>query len=110
MQLQSATDPPKKIVLGERMLAADGTEYVMLQEKEAGRPIEIVYPSEGTPLIVGPNADVQGRAQSERGAAAAGLDVLRRNASSFPSTTAGCARCMRRRRKSRAARRSPRSS
>jgi iron(III) transport system substrate-binding protein len=56
MQLQSATDPPKKIVLGERMLAADGTEYVMLQEKEAGRPIEIVYPSEGTPLIVGPNA------------------------------------------------------
>ena len=56
MQLQSATDPPKKIVLGERMLAADGTEYVMLQEKEAGRPIEIVYPTEGTPLIVGPNA------------------------------------------------------
>jgi iron(III) transport system substrate-binding protein len=56
MQLQSATDPPKKIVLGERMLAADGSEYVMLQEKEAGRPIEIVYPSEGTPLIVGPNA------------------------------------------------------
>jgi iron(III) transport system substrate-binding protein len=56
MQLQSATDPPKKIVLGERMLAADGSEYVMLQEKEAGRPIDIVYPSEGTPLIVGPNA------------------------------------------------------
>ena len=30
MQLQSATDPPKKIVLGERMVAADGIEYVML--------------------------------------------------------------------------------
>jgi iron(III) transport system substrate-binding protein len=56
MQLQSATDPPKKIVLGERMVAADGTEYVMLQEKEKGSPIEIVYPTEGTPLIVGPNA------------------------------------------------------
>jgi iron(III) transport system substrate-binding protein len=56
MQLQSATDPPKKVVLGERMIAADGVEYVMLQEKERGRPIDIVYPSEGTPLIVGPNA------------------------------------------------------
>ena len=56
MQLQSATDPPKKIVLGERMVAADGVEYVMFQEKEKGGPIEIVYPTEGTPLIVGPNA------------------------------------------------------
>ena len=56
MQVQSATDPPKKIVLGERMVAVDGTEYVMLQEKEAGRPLEIVYPAEGSPLIVGPNA------------------------------------------------------
>jgi iron(III) transport system substrate-binding protein len=56
MQLQSATDPPKKIVLGERMVAADGSEYVMLTEKEKGSPIEIVYPTEGTPLIVGPNA------------------------------------------------------
>ena len=56
MQLQSATDPPKKIVLGERIVAADGTEYVMLQEKEKGGPIDIAYPSEGTPLIVGPNA------------------------------------------------------
>ena len=56
MQLQSATDPPKKIVLGERMIAADGTEYVMLQEKEKGSPLEIVYPAEGTPLIIGPNA------------------------------------------------------
>jgi iron(III) transport system substrate-binding protein len=56
MQLQSATDPPKKVVLGERMIAADGVEYVMLREKERGGPIEIAYPSEGTPLIVGPNA------------------------------------------------------
>ncbi len=56
MQLQSATDPPKKIVLGERMVAADGVEYVMFQEKEKGGPVEIVYPTEGTPLIVGPNA------------------------------------------------------
>jgi iron(III) transport system substrate-binding protein len=56
MQVQSATDPPKKLALGERAIMADGGEYVALQLKEKGDPIEIVYPSEGTPLIVGPNA------------------------------------------------------
>jgi iron(III) transport system substrate-binding protein len=56
MQVQSATDPPKKLALGERAIMADGGEYVALQLKEGGDPIEIVYPTEGTPLIVGPNA------------------------------------------------------
>ena len=56
MQVQSAADPPKKLALGERAIMADGGEYVALQQKEKGDPIEIVYPTEGTPLIVGPNA------------------------------------------------------
>src|SRR5919197_1005174 len=56
MQVQSATDPPKKLTLGERAIMADGGEYVVLQMKEKGDPLEIVYPVEGTPLIVGPNA------------------------------------------------------
>ncbi len=56
MQVQSATDPPKKLALGERAIMADGGEYVALGLKEKGDPIEIVYPTEGTPLIVGPNA------------------------------------------------------
>jgi iron(III) transport system substrate-binding protein len=56
MQVQSATDPPKKLALGERAIMADGGEYVALQLKEGGDPIEIVYPTEGTPLIIGPNA------------------------------------------------------
>jgi iron(III) transport system substrate-binding protein len=56
MQVQSATDPPKKLALGERAIMADGGEYVAIGLKEKGDPIEIVYPSEGTPLIVGPNA------------------------------------------------------
>ncbi len=56
MQVQSATDPPKKIQLGERAVMADGTEYVLFQLKEKGSPVEIVYPTEGTPLITGPNA------------------------------------------------------
>jgi iron(III) transport system substrate-binding protein len=35
---------------------ADGVEYVLFQQKEKGDLIEIVYPTEGTPLIIGPNA------------------------------------------------------
>jgi len=35
---------------------ADGNEYNMFQEKEGGRPVEIVYPTEGTPLATGPSA------------------------------------------------------
>ncbi len=56
MQLQSASDPPKKLALGERAIMADGVEYLVLQQKEAGQPVEPVYASEGTPLIIGPNA------------------------------------------------------
>jgi iron(III) transport system substrate-binding protein len=56
MQVQSASDPPKKLALGERAIMADGVEYVLFQLKEKGDPIEIIYPTEGTPLIIGPNA------------------------------------------------------
>ncbi|HZP76776.1 MAG TPA: extracellular solute-binding protein [Pseudolabrys sp.] len=55
MQVQSSTDPPKKLALGERAVMADGNDYNVVQLKESGRPVEVVYPSEGTPLIVGPN-------------------------------------------------------
>src|SRR3981189_2851396 len=33
MQVQSATDPPKKLALGERAIMADGGEYVAIQLK-----------------------------------------------------------------------------
>ena len=49
------SDPPKKLALGERAIMADGNEYISHQVKDAGGPVEIVYPTEGTPLIVGPN-------------------------------------------------------
>ena len=55
MQVQSSTDPPKKLALGERAVMVDGNEYNALQLKESGKPVEIVYPTEGTPLAVGPN-------------------------------------------------------
>ena len=56
MQVQSSTDPPKKLALGERAVMVDGNEYNALQLKEDGKPVEIVYPTEGTPMAVGPNA------------------------------------------------------
>jgi iron(III) transport system substrate-binding protein len=55
MQVQSSTDPPKKLALGERAVMVDGNEYNALQLKESGKPVEIVYPTEGTPVAVGPN-------------------------------------------------------
>jgi iron(III) transport system substrate-binding protein len=56
MQVQSASDPPKKLALGERAIMADGIEYGLFQLKERGQPVELVYATEGTPLIIGPNA------------------------------------------------------
>jgi iron(III) transport system substrate-binding protein len=56
MQVQSSADPPKKLDLGERAVMADGNEYNIFELKEKGRPVEPVYASEGSPLIVGPNA------------------------------------------------------
>ncbi|HYM03712.1 MAG TPA: extracellular solute-binding protein [Stellaceae bacterium] len=53
MQAQSGTEPPKKLALGERPVMVDGAEYVMWSLRAAGNPVAIVYPSEGTPLIVG---------------------------------------------------------
>jgi len=55
MQVQSASDPPKKLEIGERAVQADGNEYNLLQIKEKKGPVDIVYATEGTPLIVGPN-------------------------------------------------------
>jgi iron(III) transport system substrate-binding protein len=54
MQVQSSTDPPKKLSLGERAVMADGNEYGVVLLKEAGQPVEPVYPAEGAPTISGP--------------------------------------------------------
>jgi len=54
MQVQSSTDPPKKLSLGERAVMADGNEYGVVLLKEAGQPVQPIYPTEGTPTISGP--------------------------------------------------------
>ena len=55
MQVQSSADPPKKLGLGERAVMVDGNEYNIHIMKEQGQPVEAVYPTEGAPLIIGPN-------------------------------------------------------
>jgi len=54
MQVQSASDPPKKMALGERAVQADGADAILLLLKEQGQPVEAVYPSEGSPVITTP--------------------------------------------------------
>jgi iron(III) transport system substrate-binding protein len=56
MQVQSATDTPKKISLGERAVMVDGAGYLVIRYKEDGQPVDVVYPTEGTPLATGPSA------------------------------------------------------
>ncbi len=56
LQVQSATDTPKRVVRGERAVMVDGNESNVLLLKEAGKPIEVVYATEGTPSIVQPSA------------------------------------------------------
>jgi iron(III) transport system substrate-binding protein len=55
MQVQSSTDPPKKLALGERALMADGNDYNLIQLMDQGRPVAPIYPAEGTPTITGPS-------------------------------------------------------
>ena len=55
LQVQSAADPPRKLLLGERAVMADGNDYNLLLLKEQGKPVEVVYASEGSPLIIVPS-------------------------------------------------------
>ncbi len=56
MQVQSATDTPKKIQLGERAVMIDGAGYLVIRYKEEGQPVDIIYPEEGTPVATSPSA------------------------------------------------------
>jgi iron(III) transport system substrate-binding protein len=60
LQVQSATDTPKRIELGERAIMIDGASYLVIRGKEAGKPVDIIYPSEGTPVATSPSAVMKG--------------------------------------------------
>jgi iron(III) transport system substrate-binding protein len=51
MQVQAAVDAVKKLALGERAAMVDGSEYAALFTRDAGNPIEAIYPTEGSPLV-----------------------------------------------------------
>jgi iron(III) transport system substrate-binding protein len=55
LQVQSATDTPKKIALGERAIMVDGAGYLVIRDKEAGKPVDVIYPTEGTPVATSPS-------------------------------------------------------
>ena len=55
LQVQSSTEPPKKLALGERAVMADGADFLLVLLKEQGQAVEPVYPIEGAPLIVVPS-------------------------------------------------------
>ena len=78
MQVQSASDPPKKLALGERAVQADGNEYNLFQLKEAGRPVEPVYADRRHAAGHRPERHLQERAESERRAAVPELLLQRR--------------------------------
>ncbi len=83
LQVQSATDTPKKIVLGERAVMADGNEYNVLLLKEAGKPIEPVYASGRLAVHRAAVGDLCRRAASQCRAAIPELLVHRRGAAAF---------------------------
>ncbi len=69
MQVQSATDPPKKLSLGERAVMADGTEYNIFLLKECRPAGRGRLPLGRHALYRRPQWRLQGGAQSQRGQA-----------------------------------------
>ena len=55
MQVQSATEPARKVAVGERAVSLDSMEYAF-SELAKGAPLLIVYPEEEAPRITSPAA------------------------------------------------------
>ena len=110
MQVQSATDTPKKIALGERAIMVDGAGYLVIQRqggRQAGRGD---LSDRGHAARHRPERRVQGGAQSQRRAAVPQLDARRARASRSWSTARASIRRTSRRSRSPASASSPTSS
>jgi iron(III) transport system substrate-binding protein len=53
---QSVHDPAQVVAAGERIVGANGAEYFLYSQRKKGNPIGIVYPEDGSPLVVSPSA------------------------------------------------------
>src|SRR5260370_38643188 len=51
MLVQSANDPSTVVTSGERVVAVNGGGYSAYQLKKKGKPLEIVFPRVGLPLV-----------------------------------------------------------
>lgn len=88
MQVQSSTEPPKKLAQGERSVEVDGNEYNIFRLQDEGVPIKIVYPPEGTPLAVG-NAGVLAEAPHKNAAKLFYAFLFSKEAQQLNSDTGG---------------------
>jgi len=105
MQVQSATDPPKKLALGERAVMADGGEYNVLQGKESGgRSRSSIRRKARRSSSVRMDCSRTRPIRTPRAYSSA--IALRPNVSNSSSISALCARCILWSRRKRAARRS----
>ena len=86
----------------------DGSDYVLTLLKDGGRPVELVYPTEGTPLVVGPNGVFKG-APNPNAARLFNAYCFCSRRSNSSSTSAPCGRYTRTPGNARGASRSPRS-
>ena len=78
LQVQSATDTPKKLALGERAIMIDGAGYLVIRDKEAGKPVDVIYPAEGTPVATSPSACSRRRPiRMRRGCSSTGCTAAR---------------------------------
>ena len=86
MQVQSAGDPPKKIMLGERAVMADGNDYNLVLFKDQGKPVEAVYADRRLAADHRSVRRIPERAQPECGAAVPELLLQRARPSRCWST------------------------
>ena len=92
MQVQSATDPPKKLALGERAVMADGGEYNRIPRRKKASRSRSSIRRRARRSIVGPNARIQEGAQSECRAAVPELIASRPRPAAHHRLSAACAR------------------
>ena len=90
MQVQSSTEPPKKLAQGERPIMADGNEYNVFLAQGNGVPIEPVYATEGTPIAIGNAAILKNAPNPNAAKLFYALHVQPRGAAAT-ATSAACA-------------------
>jgi iron(III) transport system substrate-binding protein len=54
MIVQASSDTTQTVASGERAVAVGSSEYTVNQRKAAGEPIEVIYPTQGAPLLISP--------------------------------------------------------